>query len=155
MYLVISLIVVFAPVVESEEKNIIIRFGHHTSPSFVKYFFFLNLFFPCIFFCETLLLKKTFRWKTRIFFMVQGFFFGFWTIGTLGNLILLNTSSYCKDCSLSNYYNILFYCLHLILFPLWSLALSTPLNKLKFFNWPFETRAGYVEPKKWIPPRER
>ncbi len=44
----------------------------------------------------------------------------------------------------------------ILLFGLWNLALVSPkFSKLKFFNWPFETRADYIEPKKWIPPRER
>ncbi len=114
------------------------------------------LLFPVVFFLESLFIKYPFKKRVKICFFFQ-------CISIFLNLIIVyyaiaihhNRHSPIYGFTNSFYPWVTAYLWLVFLFGFWSLALSTPLNKLKFFNWPFETRAGYVEPKKWIAPRER
>ncbi len=113
------------------------------------------LFFPSVFILESFFIKKPFFRKDKILFALQGlltcfflyvlyFAIGFYS-SYLYQVIDYDSSFYPW---LTSYRWLVFF------FGLWSFVLAVPdLNKLKFFNWPFERDEN--APKEWIPPRER
>ncbi len=119
-----------------------------------KYVSFVSIF-PSVFFIEALLIRWPLKINIRILYFIQSIVVFFLTAICFVSISFTEDSNLFSRCIKWVYTLGEAYLWSILLFSVWSLALATPLSKLKFFNWPFETRADYIEPKKWIPPRER